>query len=370
MKKILFVANVAKEHILKFHVPSIRKFKEKGWSVDVACAGEEEIPFCDCQYHTSWKRSPFSVATIKGIAELKEIIKKNRYDIIYCHTPVGGAVARIASISARKNGTRVVYFSHGFHFFKGAPLINWLVYYPMEKIFARYTDMIITINQEDFDNAQKRLKCKNVHLLDGMGIDISAFYNVEKTTERRRVRRELNIPDDAWVMIYLAELIPNKNQIMLLRALKEIMVQYPSTYLVLAGIDHNNGKTQKYAKDIGVEKNVRFLGWRSDKEALYASADICTASSIREGFGLNVVEALASGIPVVATRNRGHETIIENGKNGFLVEIGDFCAMAELVIHTLRDQPINRCGYKELQKYDEETICERIIEYVSLQKER
>jgi len=230
--------------------------------------------------------------------------------------------------------------------------------------------MIITINQEDFDNAQKRLKCKNVHLLDGMGIDISAFYNVEKTTERRRVRRELNIPDDAWVMIYLAELIPNKNQIMLLRALKEIMVQYPSTYLVLAGIDHNNGKTQKYAKDIGVEKNVRFLGWRSDKEALYASADICTASSIREGFGLNVVEALASGIPVVATRNRGHETIIENGKNGFLVEIGDFCAMAELVIHTLRDQPINRCGYKELQKYDEETICERIIEYVSLQKER
>ena len=370
MNKILFVANVAKEHILKFHIPSIKKFKDEGWTVDVACAGDEAIPFCDHQYHTSWKRNPFSLATIKGIKELREIINKNGYDIIYCHTPVGGAVARMASVSARKKGTRVVYFSHGFHFYKGAPLVNWVVYYPMEKLFARYTDVIITINQEDYSNAKKKLKCKEVYLLDGMGVDICSFRNVDKKTERSRLRKELNIPDDAWVMIYLAELIPNKNQKMLLEALKEVLVEYPFTYLVLAGIDHNNGKTQKYARDIGVEKNVRFLGWRSDKEALYALADICTASSIREGFGLNLVEALASGIPVVATRNRGHETIISNGRNGFLVEVGQSKTMAELIIHTLKEQPIKESSFKELEKYSEEIICERIIEYVSLQKEK
>ncbi len=142
MKKILFVANVGKEHILKFHIPTIKKFKEEGWQVDVICAGEDKIPFCDNQIIAKWKRNPFNFALFKGIRQLKKHLKDNYYNVIYCHTPVGGLVARLSAKKTRKLGTNVVYFSHGFHFFKGAPVLNWLLYYPMEKYLAKYTDKI------------------------------------------------------------------------------------------------------------------------------------------------------------------------------------------------------------------------------------
>ena len=114
--KILFVANVAKEHIIKFHLPTIKVFKQNGWIVDVACSGKEVIPFCDFQYHTSWRRSPFTFATFKGISQLKRIINQGKYDVVYCHTPLGGLVSRIAAQKARKTGTKVIYCAHGLHF--------------------------------------------------------------------------------------------------------------------------------------------------------------------------------------------------------------------------------------------------------------
>jgi glycosyltransferase EpsD len=363
-KKILFVANVAKEHILKFHVPSIKKFKEAGWIVDVACSGSEEVPYCDKQYHTSWKRSPFSLKTLVGIHDLKKIINKNHYDVIYCHTPTGGMIARLAAVEARKKGTKVVYFTHGFHFYAGAPLMNWLIYYPIEKLLVKWTDTIITINKEDYLNAKKRLKCKCVYRLNGIGIDLERFTSINRDESRVRCREELNIPQDAWVMVYLAELIPNKNQGMLIDTLKLLHVNHPNTFLILAGIDHNNEKFQEYADEIGVSNHIRFLGWRDDIEVLYAASDICTASSIREGFGLNIVEALASGLPVVATRNRGHKTIIEDGVNGYLVDIGDSQSMVNRITQVLTEKTFQEYTLMDLFKYDEEEICKRILRYV------
>lgn len=365
MKKIIFVANVAKEHILKFHVPSIKAFKDEGWIVDVACSGDEEIPYCDHQFHMCWKRSPFTTKTLQGIKDLKKIINEGKYDVIYCHTPVGGMIARIAACQAHKAGTKVVYFAHGFHFFKGAPKVNWIVYYPVEKVLTKCTDKIITINAEDCENAKKLLKCKQVIQIDGMGIDLDAFTSTDIPKERTRIREELGIPQDAWVMIYLAELIHNKNQKMLLDTLKLMIQKHPNTYLIMAGVDHYRGRIQEYAKEIGVENNYRYLGWRSDKEALYAAADICTATSIREGFGLNLVEAMAMGLPVVATKNRGHNTIIQDGKNGYLVEVGDSEEMANRIISILTYNELHKSGYEDLMKYDQREIIKRIISYVS-----
>ncbi|MBP1754983.1 MAG: hypothetical protein H6Q59_1381 [Firmicutes bacterium] len=364
-KRILFVANVAKEHILKFHVPSIKKFKEEGWIVDVACSGSEVVPYCDKQFHTSWKRSPFTIKTLLGVLELTKIIKENHYNVVYCHTPVGGMIARLAAAAARTKGTKVVYFVHGFHFYSGAPLINWLIYYPVEWLLAKWTDAIITINGEDYHNAKNHLKCKCVYQLNGMGIDLERFSSINRAEIRARCRDELNIPQDAWVMVYLAELIPNKNQGMLLDTLKLLLVNHPNTYLLLAGIDHNDGKFQEYAGEIGVLDHVCFLGWRDDKEILYAAADVCTATSIREGLALNIVEALASGLPVVATRNRGHEPIIEDGLNGYLVDVGDSLSMANRITQVLTEKTFNEYTQNDLRKYDEKVICKKIVEYVS-----
>jgi glycosyltransferase EpsD len=363
-KRILFVANVTKEHILKFHVPSIRRLKEEGWIVDVACSGSEDVPYCDHQYHTSWKRSPFTPKNIIGYLELRKIINKNHYDVVYCHTPVGGMLARLAAVKARKKGTKVVYFAHGFHFYAGAPLSHWLIYYPVERLLARWTDTIITINKEDYQNAKNRLKYKSVYRLNGMGIDLERFIGINRAESRARCRAELNIPQDALVMVYLAELTPNKNQRMLLDTLKLLLVHHPNTYLLLAGIDHSDGLLQEYADEIGVRDQVRFLGWREDKEVLYAASDVCTASSIREGFGLNIVEALASGLPVVATGNRGHRTIIKDGVNGYLVDINDSKGMSKRIIQILTDNTFKEYSLTKLRKYDEKVICEKILQYV------
>jgi glycosyltransferase EpsD len=81
--------------------------------------------------------------------KLKNIIADNDYDIIHCHTPVGGALARIAARNYRKRGTKVIYTAHGFHFFEGSPVKNWILYYPLEKWLSRFTDVLITLNSEE-----------------------------------------------------------------------------------------------------------------------------------------------------------------------------------------------------------------------------
>ena len=357
-RKILLVANVAKEHVLKFHIPTIKALKEEGWYVDVACSGDEKIPYCDNQYHMSYKRSPFTIDMVKGIVELKKIINDGQYDIVYCHTPVGGMAARFAAVSARKKGTKVIYFAHGYHFFKGAPKQNWVLYYPMEKLMAKMTDSIILINNEDYELTKKRFKKCKAYKIDGIGVDISRF-NVDDTEKvRKEYRSQMGIPQDATVLIYLAELLPNKNQTFLMDVLKKVLETYKNVYLVLAGFDHSNGEFERYAEKIGVKNHVKFLGWREDVGNLYAMSDICTATSVREGFGLNLVEAMACGVPVIASNNRGHETIVRNGENGLLVDQGDidgFVNGINLLIHdeTLRKKFI-RVGSEEKNKYSSE----------------
>lgn len=357
-RKILLVANVAKEHVLKFHIPTIKALKEDGWYVDVACSGNEKIPYCDNQYHMSYKRSPFNIDMVKGIVELAKIINDGQYDIVYCHTPVGGMAARFAAVAARKKGTKVIYFAHGYHFFKGAPKQNWVLYYPMEKLMAKMTDSIILINNEDYELTKKRFKECKAYKIDGIGVDISRFNVDNREKVRKEYRKQMGIPQDATVLIYLAELLPNKNQTFLMDVLKKVLETYKNVYLVLAGFDHSNGEFERYAEKIGVKNHVKFLGWREDVGNLYAMSDICTAASVREGFGLNIVEAMACGVPVIASNNRGHETIVRNGENGLLVSQGDidgFVNGINLLIHDekLRKKFI-RVGSEEKNKYSSE----------------
>lgn len=369
--KILFVANVDKEHILKFHIPTIKMLSEKNWNVDVACAGSENIPFCDNRYILHYERSPFTPKLFVGIKELYEIIKNNNYNIVYCHTPVGGLAARLASIKARKKNTKVIYFSHGYHFFKGAPLLNWLIYYPIEKILSYVTDSIITINTEDFEITKKRFSTCKAYMINGIGIDTRKFICKDNRDEiRKKYRNEMNIPNEATVLIYLAELIKNKNQYFLLRVLKNLIDNgHNDIYLVLAGLDHSDGDIENYAKELGVEKNVRFLGWRDDVCQLYLMSDICTASSIREGFGLNIVEAMLCSIPVIAVKNRGHNSIINDGKTGFLVNQNDVDTFTDRILQLIKNDDLKKSfianALKETNLYTTDTILNDLYDILS-----
>ena len=364
--KLLLVANVAKEHVNKFHIPTIKHLQSKGWQVDVACSVDAEVHAGDHVFNMSWKRSPFSFKTIKGILELKQLIAKNEYDIIYCHTPVGGLVARIASREARKKGVKVVYCAHGLHFFNGAPLVNWLMFYPMEKWMAKMTDMFITINPEDYERVKR---CFNprmmVKRIPGIGVNFDRLNIKKREATRVEYRKRFDIPMNAEVLIYVAEILKNKNQQMLIRTLKVLHDKGRKMYLLLPGPDHSKGEFNKLAEELGLKDYVKFLGWRSDIGELMAASDMCVASSIREGFGINIVEAMYCHLPVVAASNRGHRAIINNGENGFIVPMNNYEAMADTVVKVFDDKVLyKRLANINVEDYKCECIAHKIYEYL------
>lgn len=360
-RKLLFVANVAKEHIMKFHLPTIKRFKDEGWQVDVACFHDANIPDCDHQYDVSWNRSPFSIGTIKGIQEIKCILKKTHYDLVYCHTPVGGFVTRLGAKEARKNGTKVIYTAHGFHFFKNAPKKNWLIYYPIEKFLSSYCDVVCTVNEEDYEFAKQHFTDTKVRLIPEVGVDFHRLNIDHPQSVRKEYRKELGIPEEAFVMIYVAELIPNKNQEMLLKVLKMLREKNLAVYLILAGPDHYDGYLQRMAADMDLMEYVRFLGWRNDIGQLMHTADVCTASSIREGFGINLIEALYCGLPVVATNNRGHRMALKNGENGLLVDQNDVDGMTEYVKRIMDDSTFReKYSGINVHEYEADLVADRI----------
>lgn len=363
MKRILFVANVAKEHILKFHVPTIKHFKDAGWQVDVACEADGEVPYCDTQYQAQWKRSPFTPATFKGIRQLKEILRKTHYDIIYCHTPVGGLVARLAAKEARKNGTKVIYFAHGLHFYKGAPLVNWLTFCPIEKWLSKHTDVFFALNREDYEYAKAHFHKNTIKVLtNGVGANFDRLQVADRAAARADIRRAEGLADGDRVLLYVAELIKNKNQAMLLRMMQELPVDVK---LLLVGPEHDDGATKAAIQSMGLDDRVHCLGWRSDIGALMAASDVYVASSLREGFPINLLEAMYCRLPVVAARNRGHETAIQHGETGFMVEPNDHKAMASCVMQVLEDTALyEKLSNIDVTRYECDRIAKELYEFI------
>lgn len=179
MPKILFISNTA--NFQKFNIPFMRWCLEQGWQVDYVSRGEELIRECSHSFAISIARTPFSIKNILGYFELKKIINQNQYDIIHCHTPMGGCLGRLAAKKLwKKNKVKIIYTAHGFHFYKGAPLFNWLVYYPVEKFLSKYTDVLMVINEEDYQLAQsKKFKAREVIKFDGVGVNLERFKPID-----------------------------------------------------------------------------------------------------------------------------------------------------------------------------------------------
>ena len=323
MKKVLFTATVD-SHILHFHIPFLKLFKEKGYEVHVATNGDEEIPYCDKKHVISFERSPFKINNLKAIKQLKKVIDNEKFDIIHCHTPMGSVVTRLAAIKARKNGTRVIYTAHGFHFYKGAPLINWLMFYPIEKWLSRYTDTLITINEEDYQLAKKKFKKTNVEYVPGVGIDPKKFDIKMSDKEKDALRKEIGVKKSDFVLSCVARLDKNKNQGFLISVLENLIQEHSNIHLLLVGPDEYNGIYHKMVKDKKLQDNVHFLGNRDDIPEILEISNIVVSASSREGLPVNIIEAFASGVPVVATHNRGHDEIIVENKNGLFASNNPF----------------------------------------------
>lgn len=316
-KKVLFTSHTA--NFSKFNRPFMRWFKEQSYEIHYASAGEEEVLDCDKHFTVPFSRNPLKISNVEALRQLKKILSENKYDIIHTHTPVGSVITRLAARKARKNGTRVIYTAHGFHFFKGAPILNWLTYYPIEKIMANYTDTLITINKEDYELAKSKFNT-DVRYVAGVGIDQEKFDTVLQPKEKLEKRASLGLNKNDFVILYLAELSKRKNQLWLIRSIAGALRDNPDIHLLLAGQDSLKGECQKLTKELDLESSIHFLGYRKDVVELLNIADLAVSSSLQEGLPVNIMEAMYIGLPIVAVDCRGSRDLIKNDANGFIIE--------------------------------------------------
>ncbi len=318
MKKVLFVATVVKTHIMEFHIPYLKMFRELGWKTAVAAKNDYEnpedckIPYCDKYYNVPFERFPLKPQNIAAYKMLKNIIDDGDYEIVHCHTPVGAMLTRLAAIGARRRGTKVYYTAHGFHFYKGAPLINWLLYYPVEKWLSRYTDVLITINKEDYERV-KTFKVKEVHYVPGVGVDIDRFNTKNETNVREKIRREFGIPVNATVLLSVGELNKNKNHRVIFQALSQLKDN--NIYYIICGRGPLMQKYRDLAKSLGISDNIILTGYRTDVYRFYQTADIFVFPSYREGLPVSMIEAMYNNLPIICTNIRGSKDLVENSGN-------------------------------------------------------
>lgn len=368
-KRVLIIATVVKTHIMQFHIPILKLFKDMGWETTVAARNDYnnpedcQIPYCDHFYDIPFERIPFMPKNIGCYKRLKDIIDQGDYRIIHCHTPVGGVLGRLAARGARKKGTRVLYTAHGFHFYRGAPLKNWLLYYPIEKICSFFMDDLITINQEDYRFAKREFSSAKIHCLPGVGIDTLAFSHGALTNEERgSMRAALGIQPGQQMILSVGELIPRKNYktaIDIVAKLKTAQIRY-----LICGQGILRSEIEEYAKSQGVGDSVIFLGYRRDIPHICACADVFLHPSFQEGLPVAVMEAMACGTPIVASRIRGNVDLIEDGVNGFLCDPKDADGFADK-IRTILDEPelaeeFRRNGLEKIKDYDKSIVADQL----------
>lgn len=314
MKKVLFISNHA--GFSKFNAPYMQWFHDQGWQVDNASFGRE-TGYCDNQYDFPIKRNPLALSNIKAFFQLKKLCKQNCYDIIHCHTPVGGVLGRLC-VNRKKCSTKVIYTAHGFHFYKGASLLHWLLFYPIEKMLAHRADCIVTINHDDFDLAKQKFN-STVRMIDGVGVNVERFKPVSVET-KNEFRKSNGFSENDFIVVYCAQFIPRKNHIFLLNKIAEMQDKIPTLRVCLFGSGLLEDKIKLYAKQKGLSDIVRFLGYRKDSEKIYAMSDILISTSMQEGFGISLIEGMACGLPIVVSNIRGHKDIVNVAKENVLFD--------------------------------------------------
>lgn len=363
--KILFVATV-RSHIGQFHMPFISELKRRGFTVDAAYKDNSadkpglDLSGIDNVYEVPFSRSPYSFSNVKAYFALKKIIKNGGYDAVHCHTPMGAVVTRLAAKGMRKNGLKVIYTAHGFHFYKGASKKNWLLFYPVEKYLSKFTDALITINKEDYECAENGgFKAKKIYKIHGVGVDINKFSPLDNNI-KQSLRNSFGFSDDDFLIIYPADFCYRKNQIMLLKAFAELQKKYPQAKLLLCGQDTASDEIKDLAKSLGVNGGVSFLGYRRDINNLVGMSDVSVSSSRQEGLPVNIIEAMAMGNAVIATNVRGNNDLVTDGENGFLVDSDDSNQMAKKLSEFIENKNLKekfgKNSLKNVEMYSVENV--------------
>ena len=370
--KALMVASVA-SMIDQFNRENISLLQTMGYEVDVACnfevgntSSEERVKrfrqelqkqeVGTFQLPIPRKILAFS-DMIQAYKQLKKMVEEKQYTLVHCHSPIGSVIARLACRKQRKKGLKLIYTAHGFHFFTGAPKKNWLIFYPIEKIFARYTDILITICSEDYQRARKKKLGKNIVYSPGVGIDVDKVKKIDKKADKRQM---LGIREKDILVLSVGELNQNKNHETIVRALKQL--NRTDVHYVICGQGDKKEELERMAKQFGMEERLHLLGFRTDALEWMKVADLFAFPSYREGLPVSLMEAMAAGLPVVCSKIRGNVDLIKDGEGGYMCEPMDVASFAENLSRLIKDAEQRKCmGEKNqitVQQFDKSKVSE------------
>ncbi len=355
-KKILVTATDLMT--IQFLIPHINYLDANGYEVSVACSVvgnrlddvRKAVNSGISVRTVRLVRNPLKPGNLKGYKDLKKIISEEHYDLIWTNEPVMGVMTRLAARKARKAGTKVLYIAHGFHFYKGAPKINWLAC-PIEVFMSRFNDVLVTINWEDFHWAKKHLHTKTIEHIDGIGVDFSKRVSL---TPREEKRNEFGVSEDDLLVLSVGELQKRKNHEPMIKAVAALNDPHVKYYIC------GRGELNEYLHDLveklGAEDRIRFLGYRKDIPDVMNAADIYAHPSRREGLGLASLEAMAAGLPLVTSNVQGIPDYVENGVTGFMCDPMDVEAYKENLQRLIFDpslrERIGKVNLDRVKKYD------------------
>ena len=350
---MLMIATTA-AMIEQFNKNNILILEEMGYEVHVAGNWKEGNPISEerledfklwlQEHHGKWfdipsTRKPSDLKNNgKALKQIINMIYEYEYEFIHCHTPIGSIIGRLA---AKKTHTKIIYTAHGFHFFKGAPLKNWLLFYPPEWICSWMTDVLITINKEDYARAKKHLHAKRVEYIPGVGVDVEKFASCK--VDKKKKCKELGIPDDKFILLSVGELQERKNHIVVIEALNKL--HNPDIYYLIVGQGRLKEEYEKKIKEYGLEKNIKLLGFRSDIDELCKIVDCFVHPSIREGLGIAPLEAMASGVPLISAFVNGMKDYTIEGKSGCCINPNSIEDMVRAILKMCHNEEFRlKCG--------------------------
>ena len=347
--------------MVQFLLPHVINLSENGYEVEIACSDVggriDEIRkklngYVNDIHEVCLKRSPVSLSNLKGYQDMKKVIRNGHYDIIWTNEPVMGVVTRLAAQKARRNGTKVLYMVHGFHFYDGAPKLNWMVYYPIEKWMAPKADVICTVNQEDYKRAQK-FKVSRVEYIHGIGINTARLTLGEKKND---LREELGLAGDDFIVLSIGELNENKNQKIILKAIS--LMNDSKVHYILCGKGDQLENLKKLTTELHLEKQVHFLGYRKDVVDICSQADVYVMPSLREGLPVASLEAMYCGLPLITSNIRGLVDVMKDGVSGYMLNPEDSRGFAK-ALNKLKE---NGDLCKSMGEYNKETVKPYCIE--------
>jgi glycosyltransferase involved in cell wall biosynthesis len=368
MKKILIVSTVSRQFYL-FEQGNIEVLKSLGYEIHGAANFDDANERLDeldiIRHHFDIQRSPFSLKNIKAFRQLKKIMQSENFCAVHCHSPMGGVLARLA---AKSSGIYpVIYTAHGFHFYRGAPCKNWLIYYNIEKYLSKYTDILVTINKEDYARA-KDFYSKKVVFVPGVGIDLSRFENIK--ISRKEKRAELGIPDNSVVLLSIGEMIKRKNHETVLKAL--VQLKNKNYVYLVCGCGELESYLMNLADKFSISNKVKFLGFRNDIPEICIASDIFVFPSYQEGLPVSVMEAMSAGLPVICARIRGNTDLIQDGYGGFIHAPEDCIGFAQSIDKLIENNELRKemgkRNKEEVKKYDKHVVKERMKEIYQLLK--